>query len=86
MAYEPDNGFVQFPNGLRAQVVSNGVLVAKGPVTVKELTIDVTSAGTLDGVTVAQDGTLDVVFAGEQPSKAELPGTYVDCEGLQNIA
>ena len=85
-AYEPDNGFVQFPNGMRAQVVSNGVLVAKGPVTVKELIIDATSVGTMDGFTFAQEGTLDVEFAGALPSKAELPGTYLNCEGLQNLA
>ena len=85
-SYQPEDEFVQFPNGLKAQVVSDGVLVAKGPVTVNELTIDAASAGTLDGVTFAQNGTLDVVFSGEQPSKAELPGTYVNCEGMENLA
>ena len=81
---EPDNGFVQFPNGLKAQVVSNGVLVAKGAVTVNELTIDATSVGTMRGVTFAEQGTLRLVNLPD--GGAVLPGAYEDCEGLERVA
>jgi hypothetical protein len=83
-AYEPDNGFVQFPNGLKAQVVSNGVLVARGPVTVNELSIDATSAGTMRGMVFAEQGVLRLVNLPE--GGAVLPGTYEDCEGLDRVA
>ena len=83
-AYEPDNGFVQFPNGLKAQVVSNGVLVARGPVTVNELSIDATSAGTMRGMIFAEQGVLRLVNLPD--GGAVLPGTYEDCEGLERVA
>ena len=69
-------------------VAENATLRTETPVTLHSLKVDSAGAGTLDGFTFAAgtDCTLDLSFAGELPSKAELPGTYVNCEGMENLA
>ena len=68
---------------MSVQVVSNGVLTANAPFTVKRLTVDATTGGTIDGFAFAANGTLDIASWTES---GELPGTYVNCEGLANVA
>lgn len=81
--YIVDPAATQFPDGVRVQVMSNGVLAADAPFEVKGLTVDAATAGTIDGFAFAADGTLDIAnFTGD----CELPGTYVNCEGLANVA
>ena len=81
--YIVDPAATQFPDGVRVQVMSNGVLTANAPFEVKGLTVDAATAGTIDGFAFAADGTLDIAnFTGD----CELPGTYVNCEGLANVA
>ena len=86
MSYVPDSGS-QFPNGVNAQVLSGATLRAEGVrQTIKTLKVDSAGAGTLDGFTFAENGTIDVTFADAFPQTAALPGTYVNCEGLENVA
>lgn len=83
--YVPDEtAATQFPNGMSVQVLSNGVLSADSSFEVKVLKIDAKNAGIIDGLSfAANNGTLDIVnFTGD----SLLPGTYVNCEGLANVA
>ena len=83
VSYADDPAATQFPDGVSVQVVSNGVLTANAPFTVKRLTVDATTGGTIDGFAFAANGTLDIASWTES---GELPGTYVNCEGLANVA
>ena len=67
-------------------VASNAVLRTETAVTLYSIKVDSAGAGTMDGFTFAPTGTLDVAFAAALPSKAELPGTYLNCEGIENLA
>ena len=81
--YATGNPYVQFANGLKAQVLSAGVLATSGTVELNELTIDATDAGTMEGLAFAQNGVLNLVNVN---STMTLPGTYVGCTGLENVA
>ena len=69
-------------------VAANATLKTETEVTVSSLKVDAAGAGTMDGFTfAANNGTLDVVSGMEiPPYGAILPGTYVNCEGFENIA
>ncbi len=81
--YATENPYVQFTNGLKAQVLSDGVLSATGTLELDELTIDANDAGTIEGLAFAQNGVLNLLNVN---STMMLPGTYVGCTGLENVA
>lgn len=66
-------------------VNAGAILKADDAITVSSLKIYSSGAGTMDGFTFAQTGTLDVVFEGDIPSSATIPGTYVNCDGFANL-
>ncbi len=68
--------------------VANGAtLVAEGDITINGLKVDANGAGTLDGFTFASaNGTFEVALDGEIRNSVVLPGTYLNCEGLENVA
>ena len=71
--------------GVSSVSVADGArLVAQGAATIPGLTIDADGAGTVEGFAFAESGTLDVK---NFPKKGgALPGTYVNCTGLENVA
>ena len=81
--YVTENIFTQFANGLKAQVLSDGVLTASGTVELNELTIDAASVGTIENFSFAQNGVLNLLNV---DSTAVLPGAYSGCTGLENVA
>ena len=86
-SYVPDEAVTQFPGGVNVQVLPGATLTAENATqTIKSLKVDSAGAGTLDGFTFAENGTIDVTFADAFPQTAVLPGTYVNCEGLENVA
>lgn len=87
MSYVPDENVTQFPDGMSVQVLPGATLTAENATqTIKSLKVDSAGAGTVDGFTFAEDGTIDVTFADGFPQTAVLPGAYVNCEGLENIS
>ena len=81
--YAVENPYVQFADGLKAQVLSDGVLSTAGTLEVGELTVDAADAGTIEGFAFAQNGVLNLV---NMNGATVLPGTYTGCTGLENIA
>ena len=79
---------IPLQNVRSVSVAAGATLRTETPVTLHSIKVDSAGAGTMDGFTFASGDncTLDVTFAGALPQMAELPGTYVNCEGLQNIA
>ena len=67
-----------------ATLAAGTTLVASATLPLTGLTVDAAGAGTLQGFTFAANGTLDVrnLPAGSMA----LPGTYLNCEGLDNLA
>lgn len=66
--------------------VQGGTLVADVPVTVSNLVVDVECGGTLDGFAFAPNGTLTVQNLPDGNVVTELPGTYVNCTGLDGVS
>lgn len=67
-------------------VAAGATLRAETDVYIASLKVAADGAGTLEGFTFASDGTLDVEFDGDLPRSAVLPGSYVDCSGIENVA
>ena len=65
-------------------VATNATLKTDTEVVIRSLKVDVAGAGTMDGFTFAEDGTLNVIAADVSQSM-DLPGTYVNCTGVDNI-
>ncbi len=88
MSYVPDEApATQFPDGVNVQVLAGATLTAEDATqTIKSLRVDSSGAGTLDGFTFADSGTIDVVFSDGVPGPVVLSGTYVNCTGQENIA
>jgi len=86
----PIRGHADMPTPLQnvrsVSVDTGAILKADDAITISSLKIYGSGSGTIDGFTFAQNGTLDVVFDGEIPSSAAIPGTYVNCNGFANIA
>ena len=81
----PDEVVAQFPDGMSVQVLSGATLTAENDTqTIKTLKVDSVGAGTIDGFTFAENGTIDVTNPPENSSF--LPGTYVNCSGLENVS
>ena len=66
--------------------VEGGTLVADVPMAVSNLVVDATSGGTLDGFAFAERGTLTVKNLPEGKGMTELPGTYLNCTGLDGVS
>ncbi len=64
--------------------VAGGVLKCIGKETIANLSVDCSGAGTIDGFDFAQEGTLNV--EGMTGDSAELPITFENANGLENIA
>ncbi len=68
-------------------VAIGATLKTDAGVVIHSLKVDAAGAGAIDGFDFAQDCALDVVSAEELPLRGlALPGTYVNCEGLDNVA
>ena len=65
-------------------VATGSTFAADTAIEISHLEVDAEGAGTLDGFAFAETGTLNVV----NPKKGsfELPGTYVNCTGFENLA
>ena len=74
--YLTENPYEQFANGLKVQVLSDGVLSTTGTLELDELTIDATDAGAIESFAFAQNGVLNLVNVS---SSMMLPGTYAGC-------
>ena len=74
----------QVLNNAMVSVGANGRLVIDGDVTVSRLEVDAAGAGTIEHLTFAENGVLNVV---NLPNEAAvvLPGTYVACTGFENV-
>ena len=66
-------------------VASGATLRTQTPVMISSLKVNAAGAGTMDGFTFAENGTLNVT-AESFADSIDLPGTYVNCTGLGNIA
>ena len=55
-------------------------------VTISSLKVDSAGAGTIDGFTFAENGTFDVEAGEDLQRITVLPGSYVNCSGLANVA
>ena len=66
-------------------VGANGTLVGSHGSTLSSLAVDVADAGTIQGFAFAAEGTLDVTGT-VGPGGAELPMTFTDVEGLDNLS
>ncbi len=85
--YVPDEpSATQFPEGVNVQVLPGATLTTTATNEIKSLRVDSSGAGTLDGFTFADTGTIDVVFGDGVPRPVVLSGTYENCTGLENIA
>ena len=91
----PGAGFPMLPRSscpmplqnVRSISVDEGaVLRANQNVTLHSLKVNASGAGTLDGFSFASSGTLDAVLDGAGTESLELPGTYVNCSGMEDIA
>ena len=70
--------------GSSFSVAADAHLVAQGAATIPGLVVDADGAGTVEGFAFAESGTLVV---NNLPRKGgALPGTYVNCTGLENVA
>lgn len=71
-------------------VAAGATLKTETEVLISSLKIDVDGAGTMDGFTFAQNGIINVlsgdVQIDDKTQTIELPGEYVNCTGLENIA
>ena len=71
-------------------VAAGATLKTETEVLINSLKIDVDGAGTMDGFTFAQNGIINVLSSDVQiddmTQTIELPGEYVNCTGLENIA
>ena len=67
---------------------TDAVLEAKGPVVLKTLTADASGAGngTVKGFTFAAAGVLDVRGLAAVPGRLDIPFTFDDCAGIENIS
>ena len=65
-------------------VAAGATLKTYDGVEIGKLKVDSASAGTIDGFTFTENGTIDVTNPPD--SSSFLPGTYVNCSGLENIA
>ena len=68
------------------RVSGGGVVVADAPLAVSNLVVDATSGGTLDGFAFAERGTLTVKNLPAGKGMTELPGTYLNCTGLDGVS
>ena len=85
--YVPDEpAATQFPDGVNVQVLPGATLTTTATNVIKSLRVDSSGAGTLDGFSFADAGTIDVVFGDGVPRPVVLSGTYENCTGLENIA
>ena len=66
-------------------VAAGATLKTETEVVISSLKVDVGGAGTMDGFTFAENGTINVLTDATS-QLIELPGTYVNCIGLENIA
>ena len=76
------------PNVSGVSVAPDAVLEAKGPVVLKTLTADASGAGngTVKGFTFAAAGVLDVKGLAAVPGRLDIPFTFDDCAGIENIS
>ena len=86
-SYVPDDAPVtQFPDGINVQVLAGATLTTTAPHEIKSLRVDASGAGIIDGFSFADVGTIDVVYSEDTSKPVALPGTYMNCTGMDNIA
>ena len=83
----PIRGHADIPTPLQnvrsVSVAAGATLKTDAGVEIRSLKVDSAGAGTIDGFTFAENGTIDVTNPPD--SSSFLPGTYVNCSGLENI-
>lgn len=83
----PIRGHVDIPTPLQnvrsVSVAAGATLKTDAGVEIRSLKVDAADAGTIDGFTFAENGTIDVTNPPENSSF--LPGAYSNCSGLENI-
>ncbi len=86
----PIRGHADIPTPLQnvrsVSVAAGATLKTDAGVEIRSLKVDSAGAGTIDGFSFAENGTLDVTIAGAVPQDTLLPGTYVNYRGLENVA
>ena len=73
-----------FQNVRSVSVAAGATLKTYDGVEIGKLKVDSAGAGTIDGFTFAENGTIDV--ANPPDDSSFLPGTYVNCSGLENVS
>ncbi len=91
----PGAGFPMIPrsscpmslqNVRSVSVDAGATLRANQDVTLHALKVNASGAGTIDGFAFASSGTVDAVLDGAGSESVELPGTCVNCSGMENLA
>ena len=72
------------PSVRSVSVAAGATLKTDAGVEIRSLKVDSSDAGTIEGFTFAQNGTIDVTNPPDNSSF--LPGTYVNCSGLENVS
>jgi autotransporter-associated beta strand protein len=84
----PIRGRADMPTPLQnvrsVSVAAGATLKTYDGVEISSLKVDSAGAGTIDGFTFAENGTIDV--ANPPDDSSFLPGTYVNCSGLENVS
>ena len=84
----PIRGRADMPTPLQnvrsVSVAAGATLKTYDGVEISKLKVDSAGAGTIDGFTFAENGTIDV--ANPPDDSSFLPGTYVNCSGLENVS
>ena len=84
----PIRGHADIPTPLQnvrsVSVAAGATLKTYDGVEIGKLKVDSAGAGTIDGFTFAENGTIDVTNPPD--SSSFLPGTYVNCSGLENVS
>ena len=83
----PIRGHADMPTPLQnvrsVSVAAGATLKTYDGVEISKLKVNSADAGTIDGFAFAENGTIDVTNPPD--SSSFLPGTYVNCSGLENI-
>jgi hypothetical protein len=84
----PIRGRADMPTPLQnvrsVSVAAGATLKTYDGVEISSLKVDSAGAGTIDGFTFAENGTIDV--SNPPDDSSFLPGTYVNCSGLENVS
>jgi hypothetical protein len=84
--HDADANWPVLNNVSSVSVSSGAVLEALGEVTIPNLRVDASGAGTIRNFAFAPGGTFDVVNLPQDETIVRLPGTYENCVGFDNLS